>query len=77
MYAENIIYQGHHYGDGKKYNGNKESLEDKSHGPMSKHPTAHTEIEMKWIKDLIKRNPHITLNEIWYKLKINKGYKTS
>ena len=30
--------------------------------------------EIKWIKDLIKRNPHITLNEIWYKLKINKGY---
>ena len=29
---------------------------------------------MKWIKDLIRRNPHITLNEIWYKLKINKGY---
>ena len=58
----------------KKYNGNKESLEDKSHRPLSKHPTAHTEIEMKWIKDLIKRNPHITLNEIWYKLKINKGY---
>lgn len=29
---------------------------------------------MKWIRDLIKRNPHITLNEIWYKLKINKGY---
>ena len=55
-------------------NGNKESLEDKSHRPLSKHPTAHTEIEMKWIKDLIKRNPHITLNEIWYKLKINKGY---
>ena len=22
-----------------------------------------------------KRNPHITLNEIWYKLKINKGYR--
>ncbi len=29
---------------------------------------------MKWIKDLIRRNPHITLNEIWYKLKMNKGY---
>ena len=58
----------------KKYDGNKESLEDKSHRLLSKHPTAHTEIEMKWIKDLIKRNPHITLNEIWYKLKINKGY---
>ena len=58
----------------KKYDGSKESLEDKSHRPLSKHPKEHTETEIKWIKDLIKRNPHITLNEIWYKLKINKGY---
>ena len=58
----------------KKYDGSKESLTDKSHRPLSKHPTAHTEVELKWIKDLIRRNPHITLNEIWYKLKINKGY---
>ena len=58
----------------KKYDGRKESLEDKSHRPLSKHPKEHTEKEIKWIKDLIKRNPHITLNEIWYKLKINKGY---
>ena len=58
----------------KKHDGSKESLEDKSHRPLSKHPKEHTETEIKWIKDLIKRNPHITLNEIWYKLKINKGY---
>ena len=58
----------------KKYDGSKESLEDKSHRPLSKHPKEHTETEIKGIKDLIKRNPHITLNEIWYKLKINKGY---
>ena len=58
----------------KKYDGTKESLEDKSHRPLSKHPSAHTDEEIKWIKDLIRRNPHITLNEIWYKLKINKGY---
>ena len=58
----------------KKYDGTKESLKDKSHRPLSKHPTEHTEMEMKWIKDLIRRNPSITLNEIWYKLKINKGY---
>ena len=58
----------------KKYDGTKESLADKSHKPHSKHPTEHTEKEIKWIKDLIRRNPHITLNEIWYKLKINKGY---
>ena len=49
-------------------------MKDKSHRPLSKHPKEHTEKEIKWIKDLIKRNPHITLNEIWYKLKINKGY---
>ena len=59
----------------KKYDGTRESLEDKSHRPLSKHPTEHTEIEIKWIKDLIRRNPNITLNEIWYKLKINKGYR--
>ena len=58
----------------KKYDGTKESLMDKSHKPHSKHPTEHTGEEIKWIKDLIRRNPHITLNEIWYKLKINKGY---
>ena len=58
----------------KKYDGTIESLKDKSHRPLSKHPSEHTEKEIKWIKDLIRRNPHITLNEIWYKLKINKGY---
>ena len=58
----------------KKYDGTRESLKDKSHRPLSKHPTAHTEQELKWIKDLIRRNPSITLNEIWYKLKRNKGY---
>ena len=58
----------------KAYDGTLESLMDKSHRPHSPHPNAHTKEEIKWIKDLIKRNPHITLNEIWYKLKINKGY---
>ena len=58
----------------KKFDGTKESLKDKSHKPKSIHPKAHTEKEIKWIKNLIKRNPHITLNEIWYKLK-KQGYK--
>ena len=47
---------------------------DKSHRPISRHPNAHTDEEIKWIKDLIRRNPHITLCELWIKLKINKGY---
>ncbi len=59
----------------KKYDGTPESLMDKSHRPISRHPNAHTDEEIKWIKDLIRRNPHITLCELWIKLKRNKGYK--
>ena len=58
----------------KKYDVTPESLMDKSHRPISRHPNAHTDEEIKWIKDLIRRNPHITLCELWIKLKINKGY---
>ena len=50
------------------------SLKDKSHRPLTKHPNAHTVIEIKWINNYIRRNPNITLNELWYKLKVNKGY---
>lgn len=48
----------------KKYNGKAESLMDKSHKSLSFHPNAHTDEEIKWIKDLIRRNPHITLCEL-------------
>ena len=58
----------------KKFNESDDSLKDKSHRPLTKHPNAHTDLEIKWIKDLIKRNPHITLCELWMKLRINKGY---
>ena len=58
----------------KEYDETRESLMDKSHKPISKHPNAHTDEEIKWIKDLIRRNPNITLCEIWYKLRLNKGY---
>ena len=58
----------------RKFDGTKESLIDKSHKPLSKHPNAHTEIEIKWIHNYLRRNPHITLCELWYKLKLNKGY---
>lgn len=57
----------------KKYEGTPESLMDKSHRQISRHPNAHTDEEIKWIKDLIRRNPHITLCELWIKLKINKA----
>lgn len=61
----------------KAYDGTLESLMDKSHRPHSPHPNAHTKEEIKWIKDLLKRhkNDNLTLGKIWYKLRINKGYK--
>ena len=58
----------------KKYDGTKESLIDESHKPKSKHTNSHTDLEIKHIKDLIRRNPNITLCELWYKLKIKYSY---
>ena len=59
----------------KKYDGTKESLMDKSHKPYSQHPNSHTSEELSWIKNLIKRNPNISMIELYAKLKFNKGYK--
>lgn len=58
-----------------RFDGTKESLVDRSSKPKSKHPKAHTNQEIKWIRDYARRNPNISLNELWYKLKREKGYK--
>lgn len=59
----------------KKYDGTPESLKDKSHKPKSRHPSAHTNQEIRWIRNYVRRNPRITLCELWIKLKREKGYK--
>lgn len=56
------------------FSGTKESLINKSHRPKSKHPNAHTDQEIKWINDYIRRNPHISLCELYGKLRVEKGY---
>lgn len=58
----------------KRFDGTKNSLKDISHKPKTKHPNAHTDDEIKWIKNYLRRNPNITLCELWYKLKLNRGY---
>lgn len=58
----------------KKFDGTKDSLIDKSHRPLSKHPNAHTNQELKWINDLIRRNPHISMSELYGKLTVVYGY---
>ncbi len=53
----------------KKYDGTKETLEDKSHKPKTRHPKSHTNQEIRWIRNYVRRNPRITLCELWAKLK--------
>lgn len=58
----------------KKFDGIKESLMDKSHRPLNKHPNSHTEQELKWIRDYHRRNPNISVCELYGKLRTAKGY---
>ncbi len=58
----------------KLFDGTRESLLDKSHRPKTPHPKAHTEQELKWIRDLHRRNPHISVCELYGKLRTEKGY---
>ena len=58
----------------KKFDGTRQSLADGSHRPLSPHPNAHTPIELKWITNLHRRNPHISICEMYGKLRSQKGY---
>lgn len=58
----------------KKFDGSKDSLIDKSHRPLTPHPNSHTEQELYWIKNYIRRNPNISLCELYGKLRTEKGY---
>lgn len=53
-----------------------ESLLDKSHKPLSPHPNSHTAEELKWIRDYHRRNPHISVCELYGKLRTAKSYST-
>lgn len=58
----------------KRFDGTKDSLIDKSHRPHTPHPNAHTEIELNWIKNYLKRNPNISMSELYGKLRTERGY---
>ena len=58
----------------KKYDGTNESLLDKSHRPKTKHPNSHTELELHWIECLHRRNPNISVCEMYGKLRTEYGY---
>ena len=57
----------------KRYTGDKSSLMDRSHRPLTPHPMTHTKEELTWIHNLHRRNPHASCLEIYGKL-LNRGY---
>ena len=56
------------------YDGTKESLLPNSHKPHTIHPNAHTPEELKWIMDLHRRNPNISVCEMYTKLREKHAY---
>jgi transposase InsO family protein len=58
----------------KKFDGTKDSLIDKSHRPITPHPNSHTPEELEWIKAYHRRNPYISVCELYGKLRTDKGY---
>ena len=58
----------------KLYDGTRESLLPKSHRPKTPHPNAHTEQELSWIRNYHRRNPNISICELYGKLRTEKGY---
>ena len=55
--------------------GGINALENRSRRPRS-HPNAHTEAELKLIRDMRRRNPNLGLQDLWLRLK-KRGYKKS
>ena len=58
----------------KQYDGSRESLAPKSHRPHTQHPNAHTEQELRWIQNLHRRNPNISVSEMYGKLREKRAY---
>lgn len=57
----------------KMYKGELSDLDNKSSAPHHC-PRRQSDDEIKHIKDLVKRNPNIGLNELYGKLRVNYGY---
>ena len=62
---------------GRRYhNDDIHTLADRSHRPLH-HPKQHCDQELKWIKDLRRRNPDMGLIDFWLRMKQLHGYSRS
>lgn len=59
-----------------RFNGDIHSLAERSHKPHH-HPKQHSDLEIKWIKDIRKRNPDMGLIDFWLRLKQLHAYSKS
>ena len=55
-----------------RWDGTVQSLACQSRRPHS-HPNQHTEAELKLIRDMRRRNPHLGMVELWHRLR-QRGY---
>ena len=55
-----------------RWDGTPESLACQSRRPHH-HPNQHTEAELKLIRDMRRRNPHLGMVELWHRLR-QRGY---
>lgn len=58
------------------HNDDIHTLADRSHRPLH-HPKQHCDQELKWIKDLRRRNPDMGLIDFWLRMKQLHGYSRS
>lgn len=72
--VEDIISLNLLFFDGTKSLMGQKSLCSINPINLSKHPNAHTDEELKWIRDYHRRNPKISVCELYGKLRANKGY---
>ena len=56
----------------KRWDGSVGSLREKSRRPHH-HPNEHTEAELKLIRDMRRRNPRLSVVELWHRLR-KRGY---
>ena len=55
-----------------RWDGTVQSLACRSRRPHH-HPNQHTEVELKLIRDMRRRNPHLGMVELWHRLR-QRGY---
>ena len=61
----------------KLFNSHENSLIPKFHRPLSPHPNAHSQTEIKWIADCCRRNLNFGPLEIYSRLLTQKPYSRS